>query len=68
MVDIETAPLAMACHAMLGRVTEAQEAGKRVIELSPNLRISDITSLNFWRRTEDVEKFSRAWRIAGIPE
>jgi adenylate cyclase len=59
---------AMACHAMLGRVTEAREAGKRVIALSPTLRISDITSLSFWRRAEDIEKLARAWRIAGIPE
>jgi TolB-like protein/class 3 adenylate cyclase len=60
--------LAMACYAMLGQISEAQEACKRVLGMNPNQRISGITALNLYRRAEDVERIVRAWRIAGMPE
>jgi len=58
----------MACHAMLGRVREAQQACALALQLDPTQRISDIKDRMPFRRTEDIEKFAEAFRIAGMPE
>ena len=55
----------MACHAMSGRVKEAREVCARAMQLDPTLRISGFT---YRRRPEDIEKFAKAYRIAGMPE
>jgi adenylate cyclase len=55
-----------ACLAMSGRIEEARVISARLVRLNPTLGISRIKT-NF-RRAEDIERFSQACRMAGIPE
>jgi TolB-like protein/class 3 adenylate cyclase len=57
-----------ACHAMSGRVEEAQEDCARLMQLYPTLSISKIRDRTPFRRTEDIERLAQAFRIAGMPE
>jgi TolB-like protein len=57
----------MANLAMAGRMAEARRACDAVLQTDPALRVSGLKSTPF-RRLEDVEKLSQAWRIAGVPE
>ena len=57
-----------ACHAMSGRVEEAREACARLMRLNPALRISGIKNRGPFRRAEDIERLTQAFRIAGMPE
>jgi len=57
----------MSSLAITGRISEAQRACNAVLQADPALRISSITGAPF-RRLEDVEKLSQAWRLAGVPE
>jgi adenylate cyclase len=57
-----------ACHAMSGRVEEAQEDCARLMQLNPTLSISKIKDRTPFRRTEDIERLAQAFRIAGMPE
>jgi len=54
-----------ACHAASGRVEEAQQVCARAMQLASNKRITSYTRR--FRRQEDIEKLSRALRIAGMP-
>jgi TolB-like protein len=56
----------VACHVMSGRVEEAREICAHVMQLDPTLRISGIKDL--YRRPEDIERLTQAFRIAGMPE
>jgi adenylate cyclase len=58
----------IACQAMPGRVREAQQACALALQLDPTQRISDTKDRMPFRRTEDIEKFAEALRIAGMPE
>jgi len=55
-----------ACQAMSGRMDEAREAWARAMQLDPNLRVSG--SKDLYRRLEDIERLTQAFRIAGMPE
>lgn len=57
----------MSSLAMTGRIAEARRACGAILQSDPTLRISSIKSAPF-RRAEEVEKLSQAWRIAGVPE
>jgi TolB-like protein len=57
----------MSSLAMAGRIGEAHRARDAVLQTDPALRIASIKSAPF-RRLQDVEKLSEAWRIAGVPE
>jgi TolB-like protein len=59
--------LVMANLAMAGRIAEVRRACDAVLQTDAALCISGIKSTPF-RRLEDVEKLSQAWRIAGVPE
>jgi fatty acid-binding protein DegV len=58
----------MACHAMSGRIEEAQKLCARILHLKPGLRISQIKESTPFRREEDFERLSQAYRIAGMSE
>ena len=58
----------VACHAMSERVEEAREICARILHLKPALRISQIKESTPFRRAEDIERLSQAYRIAGMPE
>jgi hypothetical protein len=60
--------LLAACHAMSGRVEEAREACARLMQQNPALRISGIKNRGPFRRAEDIERLTQAFRIAGMPE
>jgi len=54
--------------AMAGRIAEARRACDSALQTDPALRISGIKSRTPLRRSEDIEKLSQAYRIAGVPE
>jgi adenylate cyclase len=56
----------MACHAISGRVEEAPEVCAHAMQLDPTLGISGIEDL--YRRPEDIERLTQAFRIAGMLE
>ena len=58
--------IAMASHALSGKLVEAKEAYLRAMEIDPNQRI-DIRDTPF-RRDEDVAKLAQGLRLAGMPE
>jgi TolB-like protein/class 3 adenylate cyclase len=58
----------MACHAMSGRIEEAQKIRARILQLKPALRISQIKESTPFRREKDFERLAQAYRIAGMPE
>jgi tetratricopeptide (TPR) repeat protein len=60
--------ITMACHAMSGRVGEARQACVLALQLDPTQRIAGIKDRGPYRRSEDIEKLARAFRIAGMPE
>ena len=57
----------MSSLALTGRIAEARRARDVLLETDPASRVSGIKNTPF-RRIEDVEKLSQAWRIAGVPE
>ena len=59
-----------ACHAMSGRVEEARVICGRLMQAKPAYRLSTIVPKikTRFRRAEDVERLTQAWRIAGVPE
>jgi TolB-like protein len=57
----------MSSLAMAGRIGEAKRVRDEVLRTDPALRIASIKNAPF-RRFQDVEKLSKAWRIAGVPE
>lgn len=57
----------MSSLAMAGHIDEARRACDAVLQADPALHISSIKAAPF-RRREDVDKLSEAWRIAGVPE
>jgi len=57
----------MSSLAMAGRVGDAGRACDAVLQVDPTLRIASIKTAPF-RRPQDVERLSEAWRIAGVPE
>jgi len=58
----------MACHAMAGRVEEAQQAWAAARQIDPNQRISIVMNRWQFRRSKDLQLFAEAFRIAGMPE
>jgi TolB-like protein/tetratricopeptide (TPR) repeat protein len=59
---------AAASGALAGRLGEAQEAMKRLRELEPALRLSDLRELSPFRRPDDVARWAEGLRQAGLPE
>ena len=57
----------MAGLAMAGRIGEARSAREAIIQADPALQIVSIKYAPF-RRAQDVERLSQAWRMAGVPE
>jgi tetratricopeptide (TPR) repeat protein len=58
----------MACHAMAGRIEEAQQTCALALHMDSTQRISGGKSFAPFRRPEDLEKLAEAFRIAGMPE
>jgi len=59
----------MACHAMSGRIEEARQACMLALQLDSTQRISRIIKeIAPFRRAEDIERLTQAFRIAGMPE
>jgi pentatricopeptide repeat protein len=59
----------MACHAMAGRVEEARQAWEVARQIDPTLSISTVIK-NRWHfcRPKDIQLYTEAFRIAGMPE
>jgi hypothetical protein len=58
----------MACHAMSGQVEKARQECVLALQLDPTQRIAGIKDKAPYRRSQDIEKLARAFRIAGMPE
>ena len=65
---LSTQRVAMACYAMSGRISEAQQSCALAMQTDPGQRISQIKDRNPFRRPEDINRFAQAFRIAGMPE
>ncbi len=59
----------VACHAMAGRIEEARQAWAVARQIDPTRRISSGV-LNRWlrRRPQDVQRYTEAFRMVGMPE
>jgi TolB-like protein/Tfp pilus assembly protein PilF len=60
--------IAMACHALSGRLSEAREACSRAMKMDPTQRISNIRDRQPFRRDADVARLAEGFRLAGMPE
>ncbi len=58
-----------ASNALAGRPEEARNAIARILELDPEMRLSNLNDrTSKFGRAEDLEKFAKALRLAGLPE
>jgi TolB-like protein len=58
-----------ASNALAGQVKEARPAVRRLLQIDPSRRISNLTDvLGPYRRPEDVAKYAEGLRKAGLPE
>ena len=55
-------------HALAGRLEKAQEIMKRLRQIDPTLRISNLRELTPLRRPEDVARYADGMQKAGLPE
>jgi TolB-like protein/class 3 adenylate cyclase/Flp pilus assembly protein TadD len=58
----------VACHAMAGRIEEARQAWAVARQIDPTQRISTGVVNRWLRRRQDVQRYTEAFRIAGMPE
>jgi TolB-like protein/Tfp pilus assembly protein PilF len=65
----------VACHrtltaslALSGDLDGAREAAAHLLEVEPRFRVSAFTSWYPLRRPDDLERFGRGLRLAGLPE
>jgi TolB-like protein len=54
--------------ALIGRLDEARDAGKRILELVPHFTLSRARRRPMYVRSTDVERLFEGLRLAGIPE
>ena len=57
-----------ACHAMAGRLEEARQAWAVARQIDPTQRISTVMKRFHFRRSNDIQLYAEALRIAGMPE
>jgi TolB-like protein/class 3 adenylate cyclase/tetratricopeptide (TPR) repeat protein len=60
--------IAMACHALSGRLDAAKEVCSRAMQLDPPPRISRILERVPLRREHDISRLTEGCRLAGMPE
>jgi TolB-like protein/class 3 adenylate cyclase/Tfp pilus assembly protein PilF len=58
----------VASHAMAGRIDAAQQACVAYQQFDPAARVSNVNDRLALSRDEDIEKFERGLRLAGLPE
>ena len=58
---------AAAC-AMTGHLDEARDAVARLLQLSPAFRASNVRNVTFTRRPDDLARYEKALRKAGLPD
>jgi TolB-like protein/class 3 adenylate cyclase len=58
---------AAASNALAGRMTEAQKAVARILEIDPTMRLSNLQDFIPLRRPQDLERFADGLRKAGLP-
>jgi hypothetical protein len=60
--------ITMISYAMLGRIADAQMMQARMREAGVDMTISQLKKWIPYQRQEDVELYSEAYRLAGVPE
>jgi TolB-like protein len=59
----------VACHAMAGRIEEARQAWAVARQIDPGQRISTgVLNRLLRRRPQDVQRYTEAFRMVGMPE
>jgi TolB-like protein/class 3 adenylate cyclase/Tfp pilus assembly protein PilF len=58
----------VASHAMAGRIDAARQACAAYQQFDPAARVSNVNDRLALRREEDIAKFERGLRLAGLPE
>ena len=57
-----------ASHALLGRFEEARKVTGQIRQLYPELRIADAIETSPFRRPDDLSRYIKGLRIAGLPD
>jgi len=57
-----------AANALAGRIEQAQKMMRRLRQIDPKLRLSNLKDLTPLRRPEDLARFADGLRKAGLPE
>jgi TolB-like protein len=65
---VSTVRIAAASNALAGRLEEAQKFARRLRELDPMLRISNLKDYFPLQRSEDLTRYQDGLRKAGLPE
>jgi len=65
---VHAASIIAASHALAGRIEEARQAMRRIRELDPGLRVSNLKDWIPLRHPDDFAKWSEGLRQAGLPE
>jgi adenylate cyclase len=60
--------VAAVSHACAGRFAEAGAAVTRLREVTPDLRLSDISAHMILKRPQDIARWQEGFRLAGLPE
>ncbi len=60
--------VAIAAHALAGNLDMARQLLGRYRELDPDARLAKMREWWWFRRDEDVEKYLKGFRLAGMPE
>lgn len=60
--------VAIAAHALAGNLDMARQLSGRYRELDPDARLAKMREWWWFRRDEDVEKYLKGFRLAGMPE
>lgn len=60
--------VAIASHALAGRIGDAQKAVALLRALNPRMRMSSVRDLEPYRRPQDLARFSEGFRMAGLSE
>lgn len=55
-------------HALSGRLVQAREMMRRLREVDGIMRLSNVEDWSPFRRAEDVARFAKGLRLAGLPE
>jgi hypothetical protein len=61
--------IAAACTALAGQIDEAKKFAGLLLQADPQRRVSNLVdTLRPYSRPEDIERYKKGLRLAGLPE